>query len=247
MRLPPGSRRLPPNPVPRSVDPSALWGVVSDGVDVHELFRLPEPMAPAAAFLSAHVPPGMSLSIRALGTGRQGPIGAETAYTDLAYKPRSVPAGVNAAQLVLTIAPNPSGGSLLRVDAQVLWYPARTAAEYIDAATYHVLRIDVTIFGARPHTIHRVVTSSALIMQLAKVLNRLHAAPYTLLPSCPPIDVIFRLAFAVSRQSAPAVVVTANRCLWIQVTAGARTQPRLQDSAPVLAVTAPMFGLNPQA
>jgi hypothetical protein len=96
---------------------------------------------------------------------------------EVAYNVRRVPAGVYEAQLVLTIAPTISGGSLMRADAQVVWFPPRAAAEYIDPARYHVLRIAVTILGPRPQTIARAITSQAAITRLAEALNQSRVQP----------------------------------------------------------------------
>ena len=72
----------------------------------------------------------------------------------------------------MTVAPAAAGGSLVRADAQVIWVPARTAAEHIDPARYHALRISVTVYNPRLRTIRRVVTSQAAIRRLADALNR---------------------------------------------------------------------------
>ncbi len=246
LRLPAGARRLPPNPAPSSVDPS-LWGGAAAALDVHELFELPDSITATAAVLAADVPAGMSLTVTGQGTGLQGPVGAEVAYTEVAYEPRSVPAGVNAAQLVLTIAADGSGGSLVRVDAQVIWYPRRSAAEYIVPGRYHALTVAVTVFNPTLHTITKVVTSPAAIAQLADALNRSQVEPLTF-AGCPAIFVTYRLAFAVSPRSAPVVVVTATQqpCLGVQITVGGRKQPPLQDDASVVAIADRLLGFTPR-
>lgn len=245
LRLPADARRLPPNPTPQAAEPS-LWGGAAAALDVHELFELPEPITTAAAFLSAHVPPGLFLSVSGQGTGLVGAVGAQVAYTEVAYEPRSVPAGVYAAQLVLTIAANASGGSIVRVDAQVIWYPPRSAAEYIDAARYHALTVAVTVLNP-VRTITKVVTSQADIAQLADVLNRSQVEPLTF-AGCPVSFATYRLAFAVSARQPPVVVVTATRqpCLGAQITVDGRKQPPLQDDATVVAIADRLLGFTPQ-
>lgn len=246
LRLPAGARRLPPNPTPQAVEPS-LWGGAAAALDVHELFELPESITAAAALFAARVPPGLSISVTSLGTGLVGPVGAMVAYTEVAYEPRSVPAGVDAAQLVLTIAADTSGGSVVRVDAQVIWYPPRSAAEYIDAARYDVLTIAVTVFNPNLRTITKVVTSQADITQLADALNRSKVEP-TRIANCPAIFATYRLAFAVSPHQAPVVVVSATLqpCLGVQITVDGRKQPPLQDDATVVAIADRLLGFTPQ-
>jgi len=241
LRLPSGARRLPPTAVPPSVQPS-LWAGAA-ALDVHEVFELPEPMTGTAAFLSVHVPIGMSLGVTGQGSGPRGLTSA-----DVAYSAASVPAGINAAQLVLTIAPDASGGSLLRADAQVIWYPPRSAAEYIDPARYHVLSIAVTIFNPTVHTVSKVVTSRAEIAQLVDALDRSEVEPNRI-SMCPMIFATYRIGFAVTRQSGFVVVVTASRwpCLGAGVIVNGRKQPPLQDAAAVVAIADRLLGFTPQA
>ena len=199
-------------------------------------------MQDVAAALAAKVPARMTLASTGGGGGHAGPTSAEVSYT-----PRSVPAGVNEAQLVLTVVPSTSGGSLVRADAQVILYPPRTAAEYIDPARYHVLTVTVTIGDAtREHTIRKVVTSPAVITRLAGVLDRSQVNP-TATISCPISFAGYRLAFAVSPHSVPAVVVTATRwpCEGARVSADGRMQPSLQDDAGVVAAVDRLLDVNP--
>jgi hypothetical protein len=244
LRLPPGARQLPPNSAPPSVEPS-LWAGAAAALDMQKLFELPESITTAAAFLSAHVPPGLYLSVGGQGTGLAAPPGAQVAYTDLAYEPQSVPAGVYAAQVVLTIAPDASGGSMVRVDAQVIWYPPRSAAEYIDPARYHALTVSVTALNPL-RTVTKVVTAQADITQLADSLNRSEVEPTTI-ANCPAIYATYRLEFAVSRHQAPVVIVTATLqpCLGVQISVDGRKQPPLEDGAGVVAIAERLIGFTP--
>lgn len=241
LRLPSGARRLPPTPVPRSVREPPLWVKAAAAIDLHCLFELEQPMAAAAAILTARVPAGMSLGV----TGSSGG-SADVTSMQVGYNARSVPAGVYDARLVLTIAPASSGGSLVRADAQVIWFPPRTAAEYIDPARYHVLVIAVTILNPRSHTIDRVVTSQAAITQLAEALNRSQVQPVE--PFCPLIFATYRLAFAVSLHGRPVVVISASRwpCGGAKITAGGREQPPLQDADTVVATADRLLGVTPE-
>jgi hypothetical protein len=242
LRLPAGTRRLPPTPVPQSVSKPSLWAGAAATLDVHQLFELARSMDAAAVVLTAHVPAGMSLAV----TGETGGPAGVTSQ-EVGYAARSVPAGVDAAQLVLTVVPTMSGGSFVRADAQVTWIPPRTAAEYIDPARYHVLMIALTTFSPRLHTIHRVVTSQAAITRLAEALNQSQVNPITT-EGCPSIFAAYRLAFAVSRQDAPGVVVTASLgpCEGAQVSVGGRKQPSLRDDAAVVAVADRLLGVTPR-
>jgi hypothetical protein len=244
LRLPPGARQLPPNSGPPSVEPS-LWAGAAAALDVHRLFELPGSPAAVVAFLSAHVPPGLSLSVTGHATVPNGSAGAPVAYTDLAYEPQSVPAGVYEAQLVLTISADASGGSLVGVDAQVIWYPPRSAAEYIDPARYHALTVSVTALNP-VRTVTKVVTAQADITQLADSLDHSEVEPTTF-ANCPAIYATYRLAFAVSRHQAPVVIVTATLqpCLGVQISVDGRKQPPLEDGAAVVAIAERLLGFTP--
>jgi hypothetical protein len=241
LRLPAGARRLPLVPVPRPVSGPGLWAGAAAALDLHQLFELRQPMAAVAASLAARAPAGMSLASTG---GLAGPAGVTS--REVGYMPRSVPAGVYMAQLVLTVAPARSGGSLVRADAQVIWFPPRTAAEYIDPKGYHVLAITVMIAGPRRHTVDKVVTSQAVITRLADALDRSPVQPVQV-PNCPAIFAYYRLAFAVSRHGRPGVVVLATRgpCGGAQIRVGGRRQPPLEDAGTVVAMADRLLGVTP--
>ncbi len=242
LRLPAGARRLPATPVPQALRQPSLWALATASLDIHQLYEVPQSMQSVAAMLTAHVPAGTSL----VGTGQSGgPTGVTS--EDVSDEARSVPAGVDMAQLALTVVPGSSGGSLVRADAQVIWYPSRAAAEYIDPADFHVLTIAVTIYSTRLHTIRKVVTSPPAIRRVAGVLDRSRVNPGKTI-GCPVIFAEYRLAFAVSSSSPPAVVVTASQwpCEGAEVRVTGRLQPSLQDAAGVVAVADRLLGVTPK-
>lgn len=242
LRLPPGARR-PPGPLPPSLSQPAMeiaGGTAS--LDQHQLFALAQPMDTAAAYLAAHVPADLTPG----GTGESsGPDGVT--MREVSDMVRSLPAGIAGAQLVLTVVPATSGGSLLRADAQVIWYPPRSAAEYIDPARYHVLSITVSVYGRRPHTVRKVVTSQAFITRLAQALDRMQAEPPGVV-ACPADFEDYQLSFSVSAHSRPAVVVSANGsgCGGAQVTVDGRAQPALADHGTVAALVRQVVSATPE-
>ncbi len=243
LRLPPAARRLPPDPLPPSLSQPATeiaGGTASLGQ--HQLFALTQPMDAAAAYLAAHVPAGLSPG----GTGEgSGPSGVT--MREVSDMVRSLPAGIAGAQLVLTVVPATSGGSLLRADAQVIWYPPRSAAEYIDPARYHVLSITVSVYGRRPHTVRKVVTSQLFIARLAEALDRMQAEPPGAV-ACPADFEDYQLSFSVSAHSRPVVVVSANEsgCGGAQVTVDGRAQPALADNGTVAALVRQVVSATPE-
>ena len=243
LRLPPGARRLPPDPLPPSLSQPATeiaGGTASLGQ--HQLFALAQPMDAAAAYLAAHVPAGLAPG----GTGEgSGPSGVT--MREVSDMVRSLPAGIAGAQLVLTVVPATSGGSLLRADAQVIWYPPRSAAEHIDPARYHVLSITVSVYGRRPHTVRKVVTSQMFIARIAEALDRMQAEPPGAV-ACPADFEDYQLSFSVSAHSRPVVVVSANEsgCGGAQVTIDGRAQPALADNGTVAALVRQVVSATPE-
>jgi hypothetical protein len=241
LRLPAGTRRLPATPAPPFLSQPA-YQAAGAKVDDHRFFAVAEPPGALSSYLVAHVPDGMT----SFGTGQlSGP--GEPTTLDVGYQARPVPAGIYQAQVVLTMVPDGSGGSRLRADAQVIWYPSRTAAEYVDPARYHVLTMTVSVGGRKMRTIHKVVTSQADIAGLADALDRSPAEPPVFI-SCPAIFVTYQLALSVSRHTRPAVVIFANSisCGGTAITVDGRPQPGLADDGAVAAAAARALGYTPK-
>jgi hypothetical protein len=226
--LPPGARRLPETPVPSAV--SAPAQNLGTGFDRYRIFSLPVSMAAAQQFVQAHLPAGLTSGGTGWGSDGDGPEYYEVT-ADVA--PRAVPAGIYTAQLVYTIAPDPDGGSLLRADAQIIIYPARSAAEYLDPAGIR----SVTVSHTAPDPVSRTITSRPEIARLARLVDSEHAFPLGLVFSCPAeFPPSYQLTFNPVSASRPAVVVDPGNCLGDAVFAGGVRQPALQDAG-LLSVT----------
>src|SRR5258708_40194619 len=91
-------------------------------IDVSKFFWLPLPEGAAFSFLEHHVPPGTS----AAGTGSGS--GSGNSFEAVQYSLKAPPAGLERFNVLLaTLAAAPNGGTLLRADAQLTWYPRRAA------------------------------------------------------------------------------------------------------------------------
>jgi hypothetical protein len=173
--LPAGS--MPAAPRSRPPRPDLLG---PNAVDVSRFYWLPLPEDAAFSFLQHHVPAGTSRA----GTGLFG-----NAFPAVQYSLTAPPAGLEQFnQLTATLAAGRDGGTLLRADAELTWYPARSAAEYLPPGGYRSVTITATFTSspaqAKPRTITRAVTSQAVIARLARLLDGLHAtAPW--MGSCP--------------------------------------------------------------
>jgi hypothetical protein len=232
--LPPGALRQAGEPLPPSLSqPAYGCAGCTAYVDVHQLFAVAEPVASVVTFLAAHAPAGLAVS----GTG-QGSGPGTGSWQEVDYAVQRVPAGIAGAQIVVTVVAAVSGGSMLRADAQVTWYPPRTFAEYIDPDHYHALTITAAIYGGRAvRTVRAVVTSQAVIARLAEALDRSPAEPPGTVV-CPAGLVSYQLAFSVSRRARPDVVVSAvpSSCPATGITVGGQLQPALADGGAVAAL-----------
>jgi len=94
----------------------------------------------------------------------------------------------------------------------------------------------VRIYGRRPHTVHKVVTSQEFIARLAEALDQMQAEPVGTV-ACPAIVAEYQLAFSVSRSSRPVVVVSWNviGCGGAGITVDGRPQPPLTDQGGTVA------------
>jgi hypothetical protein len=231
--LPRSARRLDLSgrALPQALRQPSLYSAVTNSVDVHEVFAVPPSMAAAVSFLLAHRPAGMSLSGR--GTGSDWSV---VTSQDVSFSVRSVPGGTDQAELVATVVPGPHGGALVRVDVQVIWFPARSGAEYLRPAAYRAVTIAGSLMNPRPRSRTRTFTSPAVIARLARLVNGLHGAPYQL-PSCPMIDSSYRLEFTAVHRG-PAAVIKPSECLSDLVTVGGTAQPLLWDPGNKVAAAA---------
>jgi hypothetical protein len=236
---PPGARILsgrPPAPLAHAT--GVQGGRPSAGR--HRLWRVAEPASAAYAFEARHVPAGMVWS----GSGQGGDRGVVTEQ-DVSYRLRRLPAGVAAAGLSLTVAPDGAGASVVRADAQVIWYPRRSAAEYVPPST-HAVTVTASVVGPHPRTVTKTISAPSVVRRLAAMLNGVHAATPGAFLSCPLYRASYRIAFAVSSGAAPYLVMDATTCPDLQVTAGGHTQPALLMPAGLLGLLHNLTGVAAQ-
>ena len=251
LSLPPGARPVPMRVLPPLLrQPYVSYGGAHQA-DVHRLFALSEPLTVVQGFLMADRPAGMLRSGYGQGTdpgsgladGKTVPPGDIT-MASVSYQPRSLPAGIYSAELGTTVVPAAGGGSLLRADAAVTWYPARSAAEWIDPARYREAVLSSTIDNPRPHTVTRAVTSRGVIARLGGLANGLHAAPYQP-PSCPAIAASYRITLVPAAGPAPRVVITSWGCLTVGVTVAGAAQPQLWGGTGLIGAVQRLLHVRP--
>ena len=236
---PPGARPWPGRPPAALAHPTEIQGG-SPSAGRYRLWRVAEPANAAYAFEARHVPPGMVWA----GSGQGSDRGTVTELS-VSFRASRLPAGVAAAGLAITVAPAGPGASVLRADAQLIWYPRRSAAEYVPAAV-HAVTVSATAAGPHPHTVTKTTTTPSVVRQLAAMLNGVHAATGGYFASCPMYQASYRIAFAAWPRAAPHLVAKATTCPELQVTVGGHPQPALLVPAGLPAMLHHLTGVAAQ-
>lgn len=216
LRLPGGSRRVAVPAGPIQDLPPAATGF-ADTVTLTRLYRLTVPMSAADRWLLPQHPAGAVVS-------GHGPFsqGRRVAAELVSFSVTSLPSWLYAARLATAVKPA-AGGSLLLVQAQVQWYPARSPADYIDPARYG----SVTVSRVVNHRTTARTLTGAPMRRLAAVINALHAMPDipVVTPALGPGIPRYRLIFQ-PVGAAPAIVITPTSYESVDVTTnGAHGQP----------------------
>lgn len=241
LRLPGHADRLPwPARPVRSLQPM-LPANLHNVTDLHALYRVS--LAPAAvhAYLVAHTPAGM----RAGDASQSGRAGTITDY-DVDYNPAEPPAWIYDATLATAVVPAPGSGSLLRVDAQVAWYPPRSAAEHIAASRYRAVTATApTRWNGPPRPVTRTFTARAVVARLAALVNGWPAQPDIVL-NCPAItaaSTLYRLVFVPASSRWPTITVKSDGCLSSGVQVDGHGQPALDDRGGLVTTIDRLLGL----
>jgi hypothetical protein len=217
-----------------------------DLVDISRFYWLPQSLNAASSFLQTHIPAGDTVS--GTGSGAAGQGGTDF-YLLVSYALARPPAGIDPSTMLLaTLAVGPRGGTVVRADAEVVWYPPRTAAEYLDPAAFRSVAITATLVNM--HGKARTVTKifgRPVIDRLARVLNGLRTLSPPGPMSCPAMTgSTFTLRLAPIAARVPATVVSRASCVGELITVAGKAQPVLLDfvSQKVTSVIGPLLGVH---
>jgi hypothetical protein len=137
--------------------------------------------------------------------------------------------------------PSAGGATLIRADASVSWFPPRSTAEQLNAASFRSVTVTATEVIPRSRTVTRTFTSPAIIGRLAALANRLPATPYPDVAAmrCLAVATAYRLEFI------PGVVVYAGGCGGSDaITVNGKEQPRLWDQGALIAAARALLHLT---
>jgi hypothetical protein len=240
LRLPAGARPAQWPARIRDAMKPMLPAIEADVVDVRALYRTSWPISQVNGFLTAQKPAGL-LSGDAGQTSTAGSA-APTAY-NVDFNPNKTPSWIYAATLATAVVPAQGGGSLLRVDAQVAWYPPRSNAEHIYPRWYRA----VTVIrpglkpNSRPRT--RTFTAPAVVAKLAAVFNALPAEPDVTI-SCPEIGpgTTYQVVFTPAKRQWPRIVAGTSGCSMDTISVNGHQQPTLYDVGSLVAEVSRLFG-----
>jgi len=238
MVLPPGTRRLPARPLPHGLrQPGSIMSATTT-IDRYRLFELAISMTRAKDFLAAHPPAGMTVT----ATGWTGDHNRVTERMVSDTLAKLLP-GISAADLTASIVPGSHGRSLLRADVQVIWFPRRSAAERLQAASFRAVRITAWLSGRKVREVKRTFTAKAEIRRLVRLLDGLPASPGGAM-HCPAILASYRLTF-VPVAARPGAVVSTVGCASDAVTVGGKPQPALADPGQLAGLAGRLLQVRP--
>jgi hypothetical protein len=218
LQLPSGSRRVGPRGEPRRAE---VIGSVSL-VDLSRFFVLPMPMSAAVRFLRAHPPAGFVADETGTSSDRSG-----VTEEDVGFQLRVPPTGITSdTELLVSLAGGRDGTARARADAEVVWYPPRSAAEYLRAGAIKSARISASFVNPRERRFVKVVSSRRVIAKLTALLSGMRATDNSVM-FCPMIDASYHVTF--TGRAGQRVVVDATGCARDEVVVNGKAQPPLWD------------------
>jgi hypothetical protein len=237
VRLPHGARRVGPR---RNPQPSEVPGS-GNLVDTSRFYLVRTPIYTVQQFFEQHVPAGLQSA--GSGSGSSG----KSVFESVSYSIKSPPAGIDSgSQVLVTLTLGPGATTVIRLDAQLIWYPARSGAEYIDPADFRAVVARVSFPSPHALSVTRTFTSGAIIARLAGLFDGMRVVTPQVV-HCPGIALgSFRLQFVPKATGSATVVVTPEFCLGDAVSVGGKSQPELYDpdSRRALAAIAQILGVH---
>jgi hypothetical protein len=220
--LPAGALRVSSPPAP-DLTAAPQWQETQRKATAYSLFTLPSSNDSAAvfAFVQEHLAAGFTNSGGGSGDGPQDVV-FEGVPTDAFEAPE------------LMVSTEQAGNLMgVRVDAQVVWLPVRTAAEKLPATG-----VSATLQGSfPPSSAPGIALGPAESSRLAGILNALPTRSDAT-HHCPAVTWMAALTFATT----PSTVVSVDAC-GVGVTVGGVDQPALADDGTLTNAVEQLLGL----
>jgi hypothetical protein len=236
---PPGAARLTAEPAADggALSRPAAMPRLSDLVDDVSWWRVPGSPQTVLAWEKTHLPQRFTLA----GSGTAG---SPPTMWSQQYTLPSVAGVLTQRGLAMETVSAGGGQSVVRVDAQVAWLPAKPVSERIPSGVKVVTisAISGPIVGAKvPAPV--TITNAATVQRIASLVNGLPIFPPGVY-SCPAdLGRAVQMTFRATAAGPPVAVVTAGlaSCQGVGFTVGGQRQPALADGAAlarqVLAIT----------
>jgi hypothetical protein len=198
-----------------------------DTIGLSRLLVVPGKPASVQAYILAHGPRAALIGA-GQGAGPGGPADWEADF--LMNDPRP---GIYQAELGFAMVRLTSTTTLVSEYTHVTWFPARSAAETLDAHRYHSITVTATILNPHTHKVTRTITSRAVINQFVALLNHLPTMPDVTI-ACPSSAVSNDIRF----NGSPRADITTSGCPGEQVSVDGIGQPGLVDMPDKVSVLA---------
>jgi hypothetical protein len=238
LRLPPGARESPSDPSGSKLAKPGTYPATPDLVDLHQFWRVPGDLQSVFDWIESHPPPG-SAGQEGAATGNSG--GIVSQYVGYSFlTPRW--GGAPAETLLFTGVPARGGGSVVRVDAQVVWLLKRPASERIPGGVRAITVTERRSTGSPsgPWT----VTDGARVQDAVAIVNRLPAAQPG--PAACPNDSgpWVTLVFSTPRKRLATAYVDGGGCLGVNLWIGGRREHALQGSPSLIRTLSSALGIS---
>ncbi|MGI9005430.1 MAG: hypothetical protein ACR2FU_04385 [Streptosporangiaceae bacterium] len=236
MVFPPGAHAILTRSVPGQLRRPAEVPGSGHLVQRHEIRAVGRPASWVLAFLRRHRPAGLSEP----GGGSSGLIARPVHFLMWSHRPQP---GLYQAGLVVSVLAVGPGRSVVRADAQVIWYPPRSRAEYIRTGRFSAARLSGTLFNPRRRVVRRIITSRAVIARLAGTLNVLPADP-GLQYGCPAMLAEYQVTFVPREAGQQKIVAVPDGCNSVGLTVGGRAEPGLTGGGATIALMSRLLGIG---
>ncbi len=234
--LPPGAEQQT-GPHPAGLVPAAQIGNKRTSVDMVDVYLVPGTTRQVLDFVARHRP----VKTANVSRGRSTQSGVTEQFVNYFFS--RPPDGVQNALLVASALPAGHGQTWLRLDAEAVWGPVRSLAEYLNPASYRAVVVIAHESLRHAGLVTEAFTSRSVIAELAKRLNVMPAAGNDLYYKCLRNPWAGdRLIFEPLAGQAKRLVATISSCDFVQIRVDGKAQPTVLDRNDLPALLSKLVG-----